>query len=312
MLLPISSVLLVGYSSTKKHKIFDCSHFFTCEIQCCDRIFDSLPEKSYICIMNYALITGAGSGIGFQYACELAARGYGIMVVSNNAEQNERAVATLRQEFGVEAVAIYADLAKADAAERLYAEAVAIGEVEVLVSNAGVLQFSTLERTAESTIERIIALHCTTPSKLCRLFAADMRRRGRGYIVLMSSITAYMPYPTISLYAATKRFICSFGQSLWFEMRGSGVRVCTVFPSAVDTPFYKLDDKMRRLMLCLGLMQSPESVARKALKATFCGRRRCLPGLLTKIIGLLCAVAPAWALLPILKIPAVKRILERV
>ena len=50
--------------------------------------------------MNYALITGAGSGIGFQYACELAARGYGIMVVSNNAEQNERAVAALRQEFG--------------------------------------------------------------------------------------------------------------------------------------------------------------------------------------------------------------------
>ena len=57
---------------------------------------------------------------------------------------------------------------------------------------------------------------------------------------------------------------------------------------------------------------SPESVAHKALRATFRGRRRCLPGLLTKIIGLLCAIAPAWALLPILKIPAVKRILERV
>jgi short-subunit dehydrogenase len=128
----------------------------------------------------------------------------------------------------------------------------------------------------------------------------------------MSSITAFMPYPTISHYAASKAFLRMLGQSLWYEMRGSGVKVCTVFPSAVDTPFYKLDDKMRRRLLRFGLMQSPEYVAQKALKAVFAGRRRCLPGLLTKIIGMLCAAAPAWVLLPILKIPAVKRILARV
>lgn len=262
--------------------------------------------------MNYALITGASSGIGLQYARQLASRGYNIMVVSNDAEQNECVAESLHREFGVEAKAIYCDLAQADAAERLYAEAERIGKVEVFVNNAGMLLFSTLERTPEHLIDRIVALHCTTPAKLCRLFAADMRQRGRGYIVLMSSITAVMPYPTISHYAASKAFLRMLGQSLWYELRGSGVKVCTVFPSAVDTPFYKLDDKMRRLLLRWGVMLSPESVARKALRATFRGRRRCLPGLLTKIIGLLCAIAPAWALLPILKIPAVKRILERV
>ena len=262
--------------------------------------------------MNYALITGASSGIGREYARALASRGYNIMVVSNDAEQNGVVAENLRREFGVEAVAIYCDLTQPDAAEKLFAEAEAVGVVEVFVSNAGVLQFSTLERTEPSLIEKIIALHCTTPSKLCRLFAARMRERGEGYIVLMSSITAYMPYPTISLYAATKVYLRSLGQSLWYEMRGSGVRVCTVFPSAVDTPFYRLDEKMRRRLLRFGLMQSPKSVAQKALQAAFKGRRRCLPGLLTRIIALLCAVAPAWALLPIMKIPAVKRILERV
>ena len=262
--------------------------------------------------MNYALITGAWSGIGLQYARQLASRGYNIMVVSNCAEQNELAAESLRQEFGVEAKAIYCDLAQADAAERLYAEAKRIGKVEVFVNNAGMLLFSTLERTPEHQIDRIIALHCTTPAKLCRLFAADMRQQGRGYIVLMSSITAFMPYPTISHYAASKAFLRMLGQSLWYELRGSGVKVCTVFPSAVDTPFYKLDDTMRRRLLRFGLMQSPEYVARKALKAVFAGRRRCLPGLLTKLIGLFCAAAPAWALLPIMKIPAVKRILARV
>ena len=262
--------------------------------------------------MNYALITGAWSGIGLQYARQLASRGYNIMVVSNCAEQNELAAESLRREFGVEVKAIYCDLAQTDAAERLYAEAKRIGEVEVFVNNAGMLLFSTLERTPEHQIDRIITLHCTTPAKLCRLFAADMRQQGRGYIVLMSSITAFMPYPTISHYAASKAFLRMLGQSLWYEMRGSGVKVCTVFPSAVDTPFYKLDDTMRRRLLRFGLMQSPEYVAHKALKAVFAGRRRCLPGLLTKLIGLLCAAAPAWALLPIMKIPAVKRILARV
>ena len=99
--------------------------------------------------MNYALITGAWSGIGLQYARQLASQGYNIMVVSNCAEQNELAAESLRREFGVEAKAIYCDLAQTDAAERLYAEAKRIGKVEVFVSNAGMLLFSTLERTPE-------------------------------------------------------------------------------------------------------------------------------------------------------------------
>ena len=83
--------------------------------------------------MNYALITGAWSGIGLQYARQLASRGYNIMVVSNCAEQNELAAESLRQEFGVEAKAIYCDLAQADAAERLYAEAKRIGSDYIVV-----------------------------------------------------------------------------------------------------------------------------------------------------------------------------------
>ena len=128
----------------------------------------------------------------------------------------------------------------------------------------------------------------------------------------MSSITAWTPYPTISLYGATKAYLHSFGQSLWYEMRGRGVSITAVYPSAVDTPFYDLSDKMRSLLLRVGLMLSAESVARKALRAMFAGRRRCLPGLITKLEAAICYLLPAWVLLPILKIPAIRRILERV
>lgn len=262
---------------------------------------------------DYALITGASSGIGLEYARQLARVGYNIILVSNRDEENRLAAEHIASEYGVRAEALYADLTTQGAAREVYERVGAMGvEVSVLINNAGMLLFSTLGRTELEAMERIIALHCTTPTLLCRLFAEDMVRRGRGHILLMSSITAWTPFPTISHYAATKAYLRSFAQSLWYELRERGVSVTAVFPSAVDTPFYSLEDGQRRVLRRVGLMLSAEEVARKALRAMFAGKRCCLPGLLTKIEAAICSLLPAWALLPILKIPAVKRILEKV
>lgn len=263
--------------------------------------------------MNYALITGGSSGIGREYARQMAALGWNIIVVSNREEENERVAEELSAQYGVAVVPLYADLTEADAAEKIFVYTEQRGiKVDVLINNAGMLLFSQLVNTPAQQLERIVALHCTTPTKLCRLFATDMAERGGGRILIMSSITAWTPYPTISHYAATKAYLHSFAQSLWYEMRGRGVSITTVYPSAVNTPFYDLSDKMRGRLLSCGVMMSAESVARKALKAMFSSRRRCLPGLITKIEAAICYLLPAWALLPILKIPAVKRILEKI
>lgn len=263
--------------------------------------------------MNYALVTGGSSGIGREYARQLAAKGWNLIIVSNREEDNARVAEELTAQYSIKAEPLYADLTEKDAAEKIYDHVQRMGiEVEVLINNAGMLLFSKLCNTPAEQLERIIALHCTTPTKLCQLFADKMAERGGGYILIMSSITAWTPYPTISHYAATKCYLRSFAQSLWYEMRDRGVSVTAVFPSAVDTPFYDLDDKMRRWLLRCGVMLSAESVARKALRAMFRGRRRCLPGFLTKVEAAICWLLPAWALLPIMKIPAVRRILERI
>ncbi len=263
--------------------------------------------------MNYALITGASSGIGLEYARQLAARGCNIIVVSNRADENVRVADMLVEEFGVSAIPVYADLSETGIAQKIYDRVAEMGAtVDILINNAGILLFSALENTDAAKIDRIIALHCTTPTQLCRLFAKDMKARGKGRILLMSSITAWTPYPTVSHYGATKAYLRSFGQSLWYEMRKYGVSVTTVFPSAVDTPLYNLDAKVRKRLSRVGLMMSAETLARKALKAMFRGRRRCLPGLMTKIETGICAVLPAHALLPILELPPVKRLLSRI
>ena len=262
---------------------------------------------------RFALVTGGSSGIGEQYVRQLAAEGHNVIVVSNRDEDNRRVAEAVSAEFGVEALSLTIDLAEPTAAEQIFefCEGHAI-EVDILINNAGMLIFNQLERTDSARIDTIIALHCTTPTKLCRLFAPAMRARGEGHIVLMSSVTAWTPFPTISHYAATKAYLRSFGQSLWYELREAGVTVTTVFPSAVDTPFYTLSDRARRWLRRFGVMLSAEAVARKALRAMRHGRRRCLPGLLTKIEAAICAILPSWVLLPVLRIPAVRRILERI
>jgi len=263
--------------------------------------------------MNYALITGASSGIGRHYAAEMARRGYNIIAVSNQPQELETAAEELRHEYGVEIRTVCSDLAREDAALELYNYTRSQDlEVEVLICNAGMLLFSTLVNTNPERLKTIIALHCTTTTLLCRYFGERMKQRGSGRILLMSSSTAWLPYPTISHYSATKAYLKSFGSALWYELHRSGVSVTLVFPGAVDTPLYKLSDKLRHRFVTLGVMMRPERIARRGVKAMFRGRRRVTPGLFTKIVVAICAILPARVLDLFLLLPPVKRLLQRV
>ena len=262
--------------------------------------------------MKFTLITGASSGIGLCYAEQFAAKGENIIVVSNQKERNEEVVAELKQRFGVEAVALYADLSQADSAEQIYEWCKERNyEVSTLVSNAGILQFGMFLHTKPSMADFITNLHCVTPSKLCRLFGEDMCSRGEGCILIMSSMTAWTPFITVSYYAATKAYLKSFAQSLWYEFRPYGVTVTTVYPGAVDTPLYSLEEKHRKWLRAIGFMMRPGKMAKAGIRALERGRRYAIPGLFTKVTVFACWLLPAHAILPILKIPVIKRILAK-
>ena len=262
--------------------------------------------------MNYALVTGASSGIGLEYARQLAALHYAILVVSNQREANEQVAASLSAEFQVEAIPLYADLSREGAARELYEYCRQRQlQVDVLVSNAGILHFGKLLHTDEEVIDRIMAIHCTTPMKLCRLFGADMAQRRQGHILLMSSMTAWTPLPTMSLYGSTKTLLKNFGQSLWYELKPEGVHVTTVFPSAVDTSFYEIDSRARRTLRALGLIISPQKLVKGALRALFAGKRRHLPDLWTRIEIGLSRLTPTWVFSLLLRLPVIQRILSR-
>ena len=263
--------------------------------------------------MSYALITGASSGIGRHYATELASRGYDIIAISNQPE----ALATLAEQIDSnlrrKVVTITCDLTEECAAQRIFERCVAEGyDVEIVVCNAGMLLFSTLTATPPSQLAKIIALHCTTTTLLCRLFGEQMKRLRRGRILVMSSATAWLPYPTIAHYGATKAYLKNFASSLWYELRPYGISVTAVYPGAVDTPLYSLDDKVRRRLRIFGIMTPPEKLARQAIRAMMRGRRRLVPGIFTKLVVALCSLLPARLLYPILRIAPIRRLLERI
>lgn len=263
--------------------------------------------------MSYALITGASSGIGRHYACELARRGYNIIAVSNQPEQLDDTTTQIRERYGVEAHSIYADLANPESALDIFNRCEEHQhEVEILVCNAGMLLFSTLMQTEPQRLQTIINLHCTTTTLLVRYFGERMKQRRKGRILIMSSSTAWLPYPTISHYSATKSYLKSFASAIWYELHRYGVSVTAVFPGAVDTPFYKLSDKLRRRFVTLGVMMRPEVIAHRAIRAMMRGRRRLTPGLFTKLVVAICAILPARLLDIFLLMPPVKRLLERV
>lgn len=259
---------------------------------------------------RYALVTGASSGIGREYAMLLAQRGFGLIVVSNRDAENRQVAREIAERHRVPAWPVYADLARPDAVERLHAETSARGwRVEVLVCNAGRLQFGGLTAASPEAIAGLVGLHCTTPALLCRLYGADMLARGRGWILIMSSATAWMPYPTIAAYAATKSFLKSFAQALHDEFHAAGVTVTAVFPGAVDTPFYRLGEPWRRRLRRWGVMSTPHDVAKKGLRALFRGRSRSIPGLFTKICVVMCRLLPSCVIRAALRLPAVQRLL---
>lgn len=235
-------------------------------------------------VRPYALITGASSGIGFQYARVLAEKGYNIVIVSNVPDELAEKAGMLKKEFPVDVVPLVMDLGRQEAAMELYDACRTRNlEVEVLVNNAGVYHGHDFIDDSVQFNELILNLHVFTPAMSTYYFARDMAGRHKGYILNMSSITASMPVQTLAAYGATKRFLLNFSRSLHTELHAKGVTVTAVCPGAVATNLYHLDERHVNAGLKSGLIITPEKLARRGVKAMFKGRVRFTPGWFNRV-----------------------------
>lgn len=249
----------------------------------------------------WALVTGAGSGIGRCYALRLAALGYRIALVGNRPEPLESVRREIEAAGGAEVRTKALDLARLDAAEELYAWTQEQRlDIDVLINNAGIFSFLDILETPVERIERIILLHDATATKLCRLFAGEMIRRGvRGHILNMSSFSLWMPFPGLALYSASKAYLRSFSTAFAREVGDRGVRVTAVCPAGVATDLYGLSPRWQRIGLRLGALISADSCARRGLQALWQGRRCIVPDWWNRLLIPICKALPMWALRPL-------------
>lgn len=244
---------------------------------------------------GWALVTGGSSGMGLEYARQLASKGYDLLLVSNQEEELPRVAAELQEQYSVQVLTHYQNLATDDAADELFAFCKEQGlEIEVLINNAGMFFFEELSTENEAKALTMMRLHMFTPTRLCVLFGDEMKRRRHGYILNMSSMAAKLPCPGITVYSATKAYLKSFGKSLYFEMRPCGVGVTTVCPAAIATPLYKLKPSLLKLGVNIGLIGTPRWLVRRALRGMFHHRRVVKPGLMNYYLPPLIAILPHW------------------
>ena len=227
-----------------------------------------------------ALVTGASSGIGLAFAGRLAALGYNIVAVSDNEERLAEAVTALQTAHPeVKITAHAADLATDNAGERLFGWTREQGiEVDVLINDAGMFSFCDLLDTPAERIRRIILLHDMTIAMTCRLFGERMAARGRGYILNMSSYSLWMPFPGLGLYSGSKAFVRNFSMSFAKEVRERGVKVTALCPAGVSTDLYGLSASLQKFGVRTGILITPDSCARRGLRALWRGRKSSVPG----------------------------------
>lgn len=244
-----------------------------------------------------ALVTGASAGLGAELARLFAADGHDVVLVARRRDKLEALGAELEANHGVRTVALPDDLGDREAPARIFREVEKRSiAVEFLVNNAGFGSngaFADLElgRELEMVQVNVVAL-----LHLTRLLLPGMMARRSGRILNLGSTAGFLPGPFMADYYASKAFVNSFSQALWYELRGTGVTVTVSCPGATATEFAQVAGNDKSRLFASGTMGATE-VATHAYRAMMRGKRMAIPGLKNKLLLQSLRLSPASVLI---------------
>lgn len=182
----------------------------------------------------WALVTGASSGIGASFARELSARGLAVVLVARRRDRLEDLARELRERHGVETLALELDLGRDDAVAELV-DGVGDRDIGLLCANAGFGEKGAFEALDRDVYRRMIRLNCESTVALVHRFVPHLSARGRGGVIIVSSLAAFQGTPFTTVYAATKAFDLHLAEGLAEELRPRGIDVCALCPGSTDT-----------------------------------------------------------------------------
>lgn len=215
---------------------------------------------------EFALITGASSGIGECFAKALAARHYNLALVARSQGKLESLSQELKSRHGIAAEPLAMDLIEPGAAGKLV-QALATKQMEIslLINNAGFGAQGEFWKIPEDRQAQMLRLNLQALVELCYRLIPAMVGKRRGAIINVSSTASFQPLPYTSVYAATKAFVTSFSMGLAEELRPYGVKVVTLCPGPTRTNFF--DAGSYRSVRIRKWFQGPEKVVQAGLRS---------------------------------------------
>lgn len=238
---------------------------------------------------NWALITGASSGIGRELAIVFAQNGHNLVLVARNEARLSELAGELRSTNKIEAKIVTQDLDEPQAASKIF-EGVREIPVSVLVNNAGFGSYGAFAQSDLASQTSMMQVNMLALVQLTHLFVEPMLTKGAGRILNIASTAAFQPGPMINVYYATKAFVYSFSYALADELAGTGVSVTTLCPGLTRTEF----QERAHLSSSGGWpMMSAHSVAVEGYRGLMKGKRVVIPGVLNKIASFVAKRAPA-------------------
>jgi uncharacterized protein len=230
-----------------------------------------------------ALITGASSGLGAEFARALAKVGSHLVLVARREERLQALKNELKGSYNIRVDVIPADLSTIKGCENLInlIDKKSLS-IDILINNAG---FGYEGDFANQNIERLnkmIGLNITTLTLLAKHFGDLMAKKQSGYILFTSSVGGFAPCPRMAVYDATKAYVLLLGEALNNEFKKNKVVVTTLCPGAMRTEFFDVSGQKLNSLVKMTLM-SPQNVAIKSLKGLSRGKSVVIPGLLNKL-----------------------------
>ncbi len=233
--------------------------------------------------MEYVLITGGTSGIGYELARCFAQHDKNLIIVSSNSERLAQTKIALEKEYNISVKIYEQDLAKAGSASDLYnkikAEKLA---VSILVNNAGFGLVGGTENIDFNLDEKLLTLNIISLVELSKHFITDMYQKGHGKILNVASTGAFQPGPYTSTYFASKAFVLNYSQAIRYEARHKNVQVCTVCPGSTRTEFFAKEG-----VATPKHAMTAEAVAMYTYKKFMRNKAIIIPGLINKILRIL-------------------------
>lgn len=233
---------------------------------------------------QYALITGASMGIGYELAKLFAQDGYNLILVARSQQDLDRMAQDFSQQYGVNAIPMAADLFDPNAAFKLYDDVKAAGlTVNVLVNDAGQGQYGLF---IDNDIQRyldIIQLNISSLTVLTHAFLKDMVARNEGKILQLASIASETPGPYQAVYHATKAYVLSLTEALINEVKDTAVTLTALQPGATDTDFFnKAEMQDSKAVQDKSKLADPAKVAKDGYEALMKGDDKIVSGLKNK------------------------------